>query len=216
MSAIPVVLVHGFMASPLLLRPMKRQLEKLGFVVYLVQLSPLSIQDVRHLARQLHDNIERVCWVEDVAEVDVVGVSLGGLTALYYQHFVAERRRIRRFVALGSPFAGTDFAKTWLPVMGKISPGIWQVLPDSDLVRELAEAGIPEGVSATSISMLGDMVSPPESCRLEGAHNITLKGIPSPVTHQVLVASPVALQGILAALRGEDAEPAEDRRPRAL
>ena len=32
---------------------MKRQLEKQGFVVYLVNLSPLSIQDVRHLAEQL-------------------------------------------------------------------------------------------------------------------------------------------------------------------
>ena len=205
MSAAPVVLVHGFMATPLLLRPMKRQLEKLGFVVYLVQLSPLSIQDIRLLARQLHDNIERVCWVEDVEEVDVVGVSLGGLTALYYQHFVAERRRIRRFVSLGAPFCGTDFARTWLPVVGKISPGIWQVLPDSDLVLQLAEAGIPEGVTATSISMLGDQVSPPDACHLEGAHNIMLKGIPSPVTHQLLVASPVAFQGILAALRGEHA-----------
>ena len=206
MSAIPVVLVHGFMASPLLLRPMKRQLEKQGFVVYLVNLSPLSIQDVRHLAEQLQENIERVCWVEDVDEVDLVGVSLGGLTALYYQHFVAERRRIRRFVALGSPFAGTDFARTWLPVVGKVSSGIWQVLPDSAIVQQLAEAGIPEGMTATSISMFGDQVSPPESCHLEGADNIMLKGIPSPVTHQMLIASPVAFRGILAALRGEPVE----------
>lgn len=203
MSAVPVVLVHGFMASPLLLRPMKRQLEKLGFVVYLVQLSPLSIQDIRSLAAQLGENIERVCWVEDVEEVDVVGVSLGGLTALYYQHFIASRRRLRRFIGLGSPFQGTDFARSWLPTVGKVSPGIWQVLPDAELIAQLAEAGIPEGVTATSISMRGDQVSPPDSCQLPGAHNITLKGFPSPVTHQLLVASPVALRGIVAALRGE-------------
>ena len=128
MSTIPVVLVHGFMASPLLLRPMKRQLERQGFVVYLVQLSPLSIQDIRQLADRLGENIERVCWVEDVDEIDLVGVSLGGLTALYYQHFVAKQRRIRRFIALGSPFHGTGAARTWLPVMGKVSEGIWQVL----------------------------------------------------------------------------------------
>ena len=205
MSAVPVVLVHGFMASPLLLRPMKHQLEKLGFVVYLVQLSPLSIQDIRHLAAQLSENIERVCWVEDAREVDVVGVSLGGLTALYYQHFVASQRRIRRFVALGSPFLGTEFARTWLPVVGRVSPGIWQVLPGSEIVLQLAEAGIPEGVTATSISMRGDQVSPPDSCHLEGAENLMLKGIPSPMTHQFLIASPVAFRGILAALRGEDA-----------
>ena len=205
MSVVPVVLVHGFMASSMLLRPMKHQLEKLGFVVYLVQLSPLSIQDIRHLAGQLSENIERVCWVEDVDEVDVVGVSLGGLTALYYQHFVAERHRIRRFIGLGSPFSGTEFARTWLPVMGKVSPGIWQVLPDSELVQQLSEAGIPEGMTATSISMLGDQVSPPDSCHLEGADNIVLRGIPSPMTHQFLIASPVAFQGILAALRGENA-----------
>ncbi|MFT5679218.1 MAG: triacylglycerol lipase [Myxococcota bacterium] len=205
MSAVPVVLVHGFMASPLLLRPMKRQLEKLGFMVYLVQLSPLAIQDIRDLAAQLHDNIERVCWVEDADEVDVVGVSLGGLTTLYYQHFVAQRRRIRRFIGLGSPFRGTAFARTWLSSVGKISPGIWQVLPDSELVTQLAEAGIPDGVTATSISMRGDQVSPPDSCHLEGADNLTLKGLPSPLTHQFLVASPVALRGIVAALRGERA-----------
>ncbi len=205
MPTVPVVLVHGFMASPLLLRPTKRQLEREGFVVYLVQLSPLSIQDIRHLAGQLHDNIERICWVEDADEVDVVGVSLGGLTALYYQHFVAQRRRIRRLIGLGSPFRGTDFARTWLPLVGPVSPGIWQVLPDSGLVVQLAEAGIPEGVTATSISMLGDQVAPPDSCHLEGADNLMLKGFPSPITHQLLVASPVAFRGILAALRGQKA-----------
>ena len=205
MSAIPVVLVHGFMASPLLLRPIKRQLKRQGFVVYLVQLSPLSIQDIRQLAKQLDENIERVCWVEDVEEVDVVGFSLGGLTALYYQHFVAQQRRIRRFVALGSPFHGTEAARTWLPVMGTVSKGIWQVLPDASMIKKLGEAGIPDGVTATSISMLGDQISPPDSCHLEGADNLVLKGLPSPITHQMLVVSPVALRGILAALRGEKA-----------
>ena len=201
MSAIPVVLVHGFMASPLLLRPMKRQLERQGFVVYLVQLSPLSIQDIRQLAERLDENIERVCWVEDVDEVDLVGVSLGGLTALYYQHFVAKQRRIRRFIALGSPFHGTDAARTWLPVMGKVSKGIWQVLPDAEMIKTLSEAGIPAGVTATSISMRGDQISPPASCHLEGADNLMLKGLPSPLTHQMLVASPVALRGILELLQ---------------
>jgi pimeloyl-ACP methyl ester carboxylesterase len=205
MSAIPVVLVHGFMASPLLLRPMKRQLERQGFVVYLVQLSPLSIQDIRQLADRLDENIERVCWVEDVEEIDLVGVSLGGLTALYYQHFVAKQRRIRRFIALGSPFHGTGAARTWLPVMGKVSEGIWQVLPDAPMIKTLSEAGIPAGVTATSISMRGDQISPPDSCHLEGADNLVLKGFPSPFTHQMLVASPVAFRGILAALRGEKA-----------
>ena len=79
---------------------------------------------------ELERNIERVCWVEDVEEVDIVGVSLGGLTALYYQHFTAARRRIRKLVALGTPFSGSDYARGHLPTVGLISAGIWQVLPD--------------------------------------------------------------------------------------
>ena len=50
----PVILVHGFLASPNLLRPMKHRLEKRGHTVYLANLSPLCIQDIRRLARELY------------------------------------------------------------------------------------------------------------------------------------------------------------------
>jgi pimeloyl-ACP methyl ester carboxylesterase len=196
----PVILVHGFLASPNLLLPMKHRLQKRGHTVYLANLSPLCIQDVRRLARELSETVERVCFVEDVAQVDMVGVSLGGLIALYYQQAIAEQPRLRQLVAVGTPFLGTEFPRPFLPLLGRISAGVWQVLPDAALLKEMLAAGIPTGTSVTSIAMEGDTVSPPDACRLPGASCIVLPGRNTPINHQLLVASTATFEGIVAAL----------------
>jgi triacylglycerol esterase/lipase EstA (alpha/beta hydrolase family) len=157
----PVILVHGFMATSALMRPMRRQLRREGFQPYLANLSPFCIQDVRRLAAQLSETIERVCFVEDVEQVNVVGVSLGGATALYYQQAVAPSLRIRRLVAVGTPFLGSEAAQPVLPLLGRVSAGVWQTLPGSDFIADLIAAGIPEGMTMTSIAMEGDPISPP-------------------------------------------------------
>lgn len=197
----PVILVHGFMATTALMRPMQRQLQREGFQAYLSNLSPFCVQDVRQLSAELSETIERVCFVEDVEQVDVVGVSLGGIIALHYQQAVAAAPRIRRLVAVGTPFLGTEAARPFLPLLGRVSEGVWQTFPGSDLIAGLLDAGIPEGTAVTSIAMEGDPISPPAQCALPGADNIVLSGIPTPVTHQLLVASPVAFRGIVGALR---------------
>lgn len=197
----PVILVHGFLASPNLLRPMKHRLEKRGHTVYLANLSPLCIQDIRRLARELSETVERVCFVEDVDCVDMVGVSLGGLIALYYQQAIAEQPRLRRLVAVGTPFLGTDFPRPFLPLLGRLSQGVWQVLPDAQLLAEMREQGIPAGTVVTSIAMEGDTVSPPDACRLPGASCIVLPGRKTPINHQLLVASSATFEGVAAALQ---------------
>lgn len=204
MRETPVILVHGFMATPALMRPMQHQLKKRGFEAYLSNLSPFCIQDIRRLATELSETIERVCFVEDVDIVDVVGVSLGGITALHYQQSVASQPRIRSLVAIGTPFLGTSYPRPYLPVLGRVSAGVWQVLPGSSFLAEMLDAGIPAGTVVTSIAMEGDPISPPGQCALPGADNIVLRGVQTPVTHQLLVASPVALQGVVSALEAGD------------
>ena len=201
----PVVLVHGFMATTALMRPMQRQLQKEGFQAYLANLSPFCIQDIRRLAAELSETIERVCFVEDVEQVDVVGVSLGGITALHYQQSVAPSPRIRRLIAVGTPFQGTEAARPFLSLLGRVSAGVWQTFPDSSFISELVGTGLPEGTTLTSIAMEGDPISPPARCAFPGADNIVLRGVKTPVTHQLLVASPVAFRGIVSALDGDRA-----------
>ena len=205
MSSPPVVLVHGYLAMASQLIPMRRRFQKRGLRTHLVELSPLCIQDMRKLGQQLDENIDRICAAERTTQVDIVGVSLGGLLGLRYAQ-AATAGRVRRLVTIGTPFRGTWGATVGLPFLGGISRGIWQTLPTSSIVRELVETGAPPGVEVTSIAMKGDLLCPPSRCRLPGASQVVLGGLPTPLTHQWLVLSSAAFEAALRVLvRAEEA-----------
>lgn len=184
----PVVLVHGFLATPALMEPLRRRLARSGRDVRTVTLAPLAIQDVRGLARQLDANVERLREELGAERVDVVGVSLGGVLALWWAHHLGGWARVRRCVLVGSPVRGTWAAAAGLPVLGLVSEGIWQLLPRGALVRELARP-LPPGADVTTLSLGGDLVCPPARCRLDGARNVVVPMPRSPLTHQWLVLS---------------------------
>ena len=138
----PVLVIHGFLSTRAAMLPLAWQLRGLGYRVYRAELSPLCVQDVRRLGVEVGASVERVAQRAGVDQVDLVGVSQGGLAALYYVRRLNGTERVRRLVTLGTPFAGTWFAAVGVPLLGAVSRGVWQSLPDSELVRELASAGL--------------------------------------------------------------------------
>jgi pimeloyl-ACP methyl ester carboxylesterase len=184
----PVVLVHGFLATPALMLPLRRRLARSGRDVRTVTLAPLAIQEVRGLARQLDANVERLRDETGAARVDVVGVSLGGVLALWWAHHLGGWERLRRCVLVGSPVRGTWAAALGLPLLGLVSEGIWQLHPRASLVRELARP-LPAGADVTTLALAGDLVCPPARCRLDGAENLVVPTPRTPLTHQWLVLS---------------------------
>ena len=122
----PVVLVHGFLASPLLMTPLRARLEG-GRPVVTPELSPLAIQDVRTLARQLDLAVDRGRMQHDVEQIDLVGVSQGGIIALWWAHHMGGWERLRRLVLVGAPVRGTWAAFAALPLLGAVSSGVWQL-----------------------------------------------------------------------------------------
>jgi len=184
---IPVVLIHGYMATPALLTPMKVRLEQRGFLCRTVDLSPFAIQDVRELAAQLAMNVDRILREEGAERVDLVGVSQGGFIALHYMQALDGAKTARRFASVGTPFGGTWVAAVGLPLLGGISKGIWQVLPNSKFLEDMRAQGLPEGVPGLTIAQAGDPVAPPERSELKGARSIVLDGGFNPIAHQKLV-----------------------------
>lgn len=199
MDAIPVILVHGYLASPVLMKPLQRRFRQLGREAFTVSLTPFAVGDVRRMARQLDASINTVLNQTGAQRVDVVGVSLGGILGRYWLQELDGVRRTRRFVAVGSPFAGTWFALLGVLTLGLVSRGAWQCLPGSGLLQEI-RGKLP--IPCTSISMRGDRVAPPERCRIPGGDNIVLDPprFLSPVAHQYLVLSDETMRAIHQAL----------------
>lgn len=201
MTKSPVVLVHGFLSTATMLWPLKRRLERAGHQVFLTDLSPLAIQDVRELAQQLDENVERTRAETGAERVDLVGVSQGGIISLWWLHHLGGWEKVHRFVTVGAPVRGTWAAALGIPLFGAISRGVWQMLPGTNLVFELTAAGLPDGADVVTLSLAGDPVCPPERCHLEGADNRVVAGPPGPLKHQWLVFSRLIAGELLAALR---------------
>jgi pimeloyl-ACP methyl ester carboxylesterase len=201
MNGPPVVLVHGFLATRTLMWPMRRRLTAAGRAVFTVPLSPLVIQDVRRLAAELDTGIERLREKLGAEQVDVVGVSQGGILALWWAHHLAGFARTRRLLLVGAPVQGTWAAAAGLPLLGGVSRGIWQLIPGSPLLRELARP-LPPGARVHTLALDGDPVSPQSRCRLPDVPHETFPAGLGPLTHQYLVLSrPLAdrVGGLLAA-----------------
>src|SRR5690349_3979696 len=197
--AVPVVLVHGFLASPLLMTPMRRRLQRSRPVVT-PELSLLAVQDVRQLASQLDLCVDRALVEHSAERVDVVGVSQGGIIALWWAHHLDGFARMRRLVMVGAPVRGSWAAFFGLPLLGPVSAGIWQLLPSSAFVRQEVCRPLPEGAEVLTLSAEGDLICPPKRCSLPDATNHVLSGPPGPWKHQWMPLSRRVVAAVVGAL----------------
>ncbi|MCB9673889.1 MAG: hypothetical protein H6737_02170 [Alphaproteobacteria bacterium] len=196
----PTLLVHGYLATPGLMHPMRRALRQRGRDVYLVpELGPLVLGDVRRHAEELDRAVERVRAVTGVDTVDVVGASQGGLIALWWATH-GGWSRLGRLVAVGTPFRGSPAARFGRVVLGPVSEGIRQLVPGDPLLEELARQPFERPV--VSVSMRGDLVCPPDACVLPGMQSIVVDGSFGPLTHQLLMLDRRAADAVLAGLEG--------------
>jgi triacylglycerol lipase len=99
-----VVLVHGFLASAGVFRPMRARLEReAGAMVATFTHAPCV--GIRRIAKQLAAIID---LIPTGTRITVVGHSLGGVVARWYVQEMGGHRRVSRTVSLASPFRGID------------------------------------------------------------------------------------------------------------
>ncbi len=109
-----VVLIHGFMASAGVFRPMRKALEEAGAKV--ASFSHAPGEGVARIAKQL---LRLMAHLPPGARVHLVGHSLGGLVARYYVQELHGARKVTQTISIASPFFGTRHAKHFPFLVGR-------------------------------------------------------------------------------------------------
>ncbi|WP_317205529.1 esterase/lipase family protein [Janthinobacterium sp.] len=170
-SALPVLLVHGYVCNGGYWAQLSRRLARAGVRHAAVDLEPPGA-GIDAFVPQLHQAVEALCAASGSARVIIVAHSMGGLVARAYLrgHGAA---RVARVVTLGTPHHGTALAG--------LGPGLnaRQMRRGGAWLEALAAAeGAPRRALFTSIfSHHDNIVAPQTSARLEGAKNIEFAGV---------------------------------------
>jgi len=131
-SGTPIVLIHGVVDNRSAFAVLRRTLRRRGYGrITTVNYSPWTA-NMQEAARQLSRHIELVCAQTGYEHVAIVGHSLGGLIARYYVQCLGGDSRVNTVVTLGSPHAGSHFARL---VPARV---IKQLRPGSEVMQELA------------------------------------------------------------------------------
>jgi hypothetical protein len=161
----PVFLVQGLGASVAVLQPLERRIHRLGRPTFCASPS-LHFGDVRGAAARLRDAIEEWALSAPFEYADVIGHSMGGLVASYTLKCLDRGRRIRRVIALGTPFRGLASARLGALLLGPFGSSLDQMAPGSPLLRRLAAFPVPPGSELVSIAGTADWLVPSVATRL--------------------------------------------------
>ena len=174
----PVLLVPGYGGSTSALDVLAARLRSAGRDATVVRLPGDGTGDLRDQAAVL-DRAARSAVDGGAPSVDVVGYSAGGVVARLWAEEDGGAAIARRIVTLGAPHHGTDVAA----LAGSLLPGqcptaCTELVPDSALLTKLNAHGMPTGPVWVSIWTDQDqVVTPPDSARLDGAVNIPVQSV---------------------------------------
>jgi triacylglycerol lipase len=200
----PVLLIPGYGGSTDGLTVLAGRLRAAGRDATVVRLPGGGTGDLAAQAAAVGAAVDAALARTGAASVDLVGYSAGGVVARLWVR-EAGQSRTRRVVTLGSPHHGTSLAG----LAGQIAPSqcplaCQQLEPDSDLLRKLNRGDeTPAGPVWVSIWTNRDqVVTPPDSARLDGATDIVLQDVcaGSAAEHGTLPTDPLVTGLVLAEL----------------
>jgi triacylglycerol esterase/lipase EstA (alpha/beta hydrolase family) len=201
----PVLLVPGYGGSTTALSSLAARLRAEGRRATIVILPDGGVGDLARQAKTLDAAVRADLNSTGAASVEVIGYSAGGVVARLWARSDGGAAEARRIVTLGSPHHGTDVAAVGEVVPGACPAACQELAPDSDLLNRLnAGDETPTGPQWVSIwTRVDQVVVPPDSARLAGAHNIEVQDVcqGSRVAHGQLPTDP-AVQGMVLAELG--------------
>jgi pimeloyl-ACP methyl ester carboxylesterase len=172
-SAIPVLLVHGFVCNGAVWWAMRRYLAARGVVdVHTITLEPV-INDIDSYAAQLAARVEAILSSSGAGQLILVAHSMGGLVARAYVEHLDGADKVAGLVTLGTPHHGT--------ALGSLLRGrnLLQMRRGSSWLRDLnaASEASPSVPVTTILTWHDNVVVPQPTARLEGARNIEVSGM---------------------------------------
>ena len=152
----PILLVHGYRGDPSTWADMKAFLEANGRVVEAID---LATEDNVKNAQAISEFIAKEGWTK----VDLVGQSMGGLSARHFTKALRGTVVVDSYTSLGTPQYGI-FAGCLLPVTYG-----GQMCPSSSFLRTLNKGDdTPGSTTWTTIYSTNDEVVPNSASRLDG------------------------------------------------
>lgn len=170
----PVILVHGMLGQKhLYWNLFKHRLQEDGFRYHDCILPYGMLGDMRIAARFLKDKVEATLRGDDVAKVDLVCHSAGGLVARYYLMYLGGDKQVDRVVTMGTPHQGTYFSYAVPVPMFSLAK---QTRPGSHFLEEINGPGaLPSGVRFTNLwSPIDGIIWPHHNSRLPGSRAVKL------------------------------------------
>ncbi len=165
----PLLIANGFAPVPLMTGHLVAAYRRAGFHAVVVPFRLDDMMDVIKYAKDIAFTV-RGLYEATGRRVDVVGISMGGVAALYAVKYLATARFVRTLVAAGSPLRGTpvSFLGEWTMLFRKTGR---QLAFDSDFLKRLDEEPLPHGPRYVSVSGFFDFICPPCVSTLDGAEN---------------------------------------------
>jgi pimeloyl-ACP methyl ester carboxylesterase len=201
----PVVLVPGYGGGRTGLLDLAERLRQRGRDARVMTLPGAGTGDLREQAAALETVVSDLL-ADGAPSVDVVGYSAGGVVARVWAREYDGPSRARRIVTLGAPHDGAELAATAASVAPERCPdACQQLVPDSDLLRELADDPVGSAPRWVSIASQVDETVPPASARLVGALNVVVQDVcpAASVPHGALPTDPLSAGLVLDVLGPE-------------
>jgi pimeloyl-ACP methyl ester carboxylesterase len=162
-----VVLVHGFLATAGVFRPMRARIEReTGALV--ASFSHAPGLGVKRIAMQLAKIVARI---PHGTRIHLVGHSLGGLVSRWYVQELGGFERVAQTISIATPFGGARLAEKIRVFVGN------DLHAASGVLTRLRERAHAHDVPHTSIAGTADhMVTPSERARFPRGEHLVLEG----------------------------------------
>jgi pimeloyl-ACP methyl ester carboxylesterase len=166
-----VLLLHGYAMgrANFLLLANRMALAGLGPII---GFEYWTLGGVARPSAALGEFVEEVCARLGVAQVDLVGHSLGGMIARHYVSAGGGAPRVAHLVTIGSPHGGTPFSRFGL---GRTAA---EMRVGSSMLDELRTQPVPANLPVTAIWSRADgLVSSRGQAYLPGAEMVEVEGL---------------------------------------
>jgi pimeloyl-ACP methyl ester carboxylesterase len=211
----PLVVLSGFCDPGIAANILRGEFKRLTGDDRVIGVSFLFCGDFEQCRRSVIAAVDKAFPNDDprwTTEVDVVGVSMGGLVGRYAaapepEHPDARRLRVARLFTISSPHRGALLAM--LPTLSRLQ---LDMRSDSDFLRRLvqAEATIDDGQSGDAATYkivpyvrLGDTIVGAKNAAPEGLTPWWLPAEPFQDSHLMAMADPRIIADVARRLRGE-------------
>ncbi|MDP2599254.1 MAG: alpha/beta fold hydrolase [Deltaproteobacteria bacterium] len=174
----PVLSLYGFGATRRSVQILESRLRADGFGVFSIDLGGFmdlfNTAPIDKTALMVAAKIENLSRRHKLPRFSIIGYSKGGLIGRYYLAKLGGEERVHTLITLATPHRGSPWLLLGIPLLvGFLSKGLRQMMPQSRFMRRLAKLPFPRGVYVASIYSPADKTTPPKFCRLSEVSNGT-------------------------------------------